>query len=54
MRISMNVYGEQARQLLRELGDELATRQMTASFHVRYIEGRPVVTASFEDRRHQP
>ena len=45
----MNVYGEQARRLLAELGDNQATRQMKASFRVRYVEGRPVVEANFED-----
>jgi hypothetical protein len=48
MRISMNVYGEQARRLLAELGGNQATRQMKASFRVRYVEGRPVVQACFE------
>lgn len=48
MWISMNIYGEQARRLIAELGGNQATRQMKATFRVRYCEGRPVVQAYFE------
>lgn len=51
MKVSMNIYGEQARTLARELGlecsNKTATVPMVAHFTYRDVEGRTVVAAEF-------
>ena len=52
MKVSMNVYGEQAQTLAHELGlesnNKTADVQMTAHFTIRDVEGHTVISASFD------
>ena len=51
MKVSMSVYGEQAKTLARELGLECSRKTadvpMTAHFTYRDVEGRTVISAEF-------
>jgi hypothetical protein len=52
MKVSMRIYGEQAQTLARELGlrceNKTADLPMTAHFVYRDVEGRTVISASFD------
>jgi hypothetical protein len=54
MKVSMRIYGEQARTLAKELGlqcsNKTADVQMTAHFSYRDVEGRTVVAAEFTSK----
>jgi hypothetical protein len=51
MKVSMNLYGEQAKTLAKELGLQCTRKSadvpMTAHFTIRDVEGRTVVYAEF-------
>jgi hypothetical protein len=48
MKVSMQIYGEQAKTLAKELGNKSAELPMTAHFTFRDVEGRTVVSALFD------
>jgi hypothetical protein len=54
MRVSLNIYGEQAKTLAKELGLECSRKTadlpMTAHFTIRDVEGRTIVEAQFTSK----
>jgi hypothetical protein len=58
MKVSLNIYGDQAKTLAKELGlRELSSRTadvpMTAHFSFRDVEGRTVISACFTSKEVQ-
>jgi hypothetical protein len=55
MKVSMNLYGEQAKTLAKELGLQCSRKTadvpMTAHFTFRDVEGRTVISASFDSEK---